>query len=640
MKNALTGIFLLFCTPLMHAQLAEDPPKDCRNCESWNQPQEPYRVYGNTWYVGTAGLASILIKTDEGLILLDGALSQSAGQIEQNIRKLGFDPGEIRYLLNSHAHYDHAGGLNALQKLSQAQVLASVDSVEVLSTGELAPEDPQFGFGSEHNRFPAVSNVSEVADGGKVTLGEVTLTAHYTPGHTPGGTTWTWQSCEEGGCLDVVYADSLSAVSAEGFRVTDPSRTPTVAEQITASAQLVRELDCDVLLAPHPFLFQMPEKLEAMASNPNTNPFIDTAACDAYAAYFDDWLVRRLEEEAAEDSMVSDCGPAGDYSFVCGMKSAEDLVLVPGTKWIIASGFAEGGFYLVDSEQKTFSALPTSDGPGASQDMELFGACPGSPDTNELVTHGLNIRPGEDGLSTLYVVAHGARESIEVFDVDATGEAPVLTWKGCILTPDAQEANSVASLADGTLLVTIPLHTGIDISEALAGKLTGQVYRWSPGDSGMTPVQGTEMPYANGIEVSDDGKEFYVASSGWFTVTAFSNTNPAQVLRSSDTLTFVPDNLHMSSDGKLVTAGLHVEDSACGRVLQSEAFSLEAFASCPRPFTVWSIDPQTMQGKALASGPANPNFSNITMGLEAGGKLWIGTFAGDRIAYRTMYQTD
>ena len=84
----------------------------------------------------------------------------------------------------------------------------------------------------------------------------------------------------------------------------------------------------------------------------------------------------------------------------------------------------------------------------------------------------------------------------------------------------------------------------------------------------------------------------------------------------------------------------HIEDTACGRVLQSEEFNLEGFASCPRPFTVWSIDPQTMQGKALASGPANPNFSNITMGLEAGGKLWIGTFAGDRIAYRTMHPAD
>lgn len=306
MKKTLAGIFLLICAPFLQAQLTEDPPKDCRYCEAWNQPQEPYHVYGNTWYVGTAGLASILVTTDEGLILLDGALSQSASQIEQNIRKLGFDPRQIKILLNSHAHYDHAGGLNALQKMSQARVLASADSVEVLSTGELSPEDPQYGFGSEANRFPAVSNVSQVPGSGTVTLGEVTLTAHYTPGHTPGGTTWTWQSCEQERCLDVVYADSLSAVSAEGFRVTDPSRTPTVAEQITASAQLVRKLDCDVLLAPHPFLFQMPEKLEAMASDPGANPFIDPAACDAYASFFDEWLVRRLEEESLEMSKLED----------------------------------------------------------------------------------------------------------------------------------------------------------------------------------------------------------------------------------------------------------------------------------------------------------------------------------------------
>lgn len=332
------------------------------------------------------------------------------------------------------------------------------------------------------------------------------------------------------------------------------------------------------------------------------------------------------------------CEPVGDYSFVCGPKSAEDLVLVPGTKWIIASGFSEGRLYLVDSEQKTFTELYPADAPHARQNMAIFGACPGSPDPNSFLTHGLSLQSGADGHSRLYVVGHGGREAIEVFDVDATGETPALTWVGCIMTPDAMEANSVASLADGSLLVTIPLHTGIDISEALAGKLTGQVYRWSPGDSGLTPVQGTEMPYANGIEVSADGKEFYVASSGLFTVTAFSNTNPARVLRSTDTLDFVPDNLHMGSDGKLVTAGLHLEDPACGRVLQSEEFDLEAFASCPRPFTVWAIDPQSMKGEALATGPANPNFSNITMGLQVGDELWIGTFAGDRVAYRTMQQ--
>ena len=335
------------------------------------------------------------------------------------------------------------------------------------------------------------------------------------------------------------------------------------------------------------------------------------------------------------------CDAAGEYAFVCGPKNAEDLVLVPGTKWIISSGMVEGGvLYLVDSEQKTFTELYPADAPRAQQDMETYGACPGSPDPNSFVTHGLNLRPGSNGHSTLYVVGHGGREAIEVFDVDANGDTPVLTWTGCITTPDEMEDNSDASMSDGSLLATIPLHTGNTISEALAGKLTGGVYQWSPGDSGFTLVQGTQMPYANGIEVSRDGREFYVASSGLFTVTAFSNTNPAHVLRSTEPFAFVPDNLHMSSDGNLITAGLNLDDPVCGSVPQSEEFDLEAFASCPRAFTVWTIDPQSMQGRALARGPANEKFSNITMALPVGDELWIGTFTGDRIAYRSMKQSD
>ena len=340
---------------------------------------------------------------------------------------------------------------------------------------------------------------------------------------------------------------------------------------------------------------------------------------------------------AAED----DCGVSGDYMFVCGPRNAEDLVLVPGTKWIISSGMAaDAALYLIDSQHKTWTELYPADAPRARQDLKTYGACPGSPDPNTFVTHGLNLRPGVGGHSTLYVVAHGGREAIEVFDVDANGEVPVLTWTGCVMTPDGMEANSVASLADGSLLATIPLHTGVPISDALAGKLTGGVYRWSPGDPGFTMIQGTALPYANGIEVSADEQEFYVVSSGLFTVAAYSNSNPARLLRSSEPLAFVPDNLHMASDGTLLTAGMDVRHAACGNVPQSEEFSLEEFASCPRPFTVWTIDPQTMQGHVLASGPANAHFSNITMALPVGGELWIGTFGGDRIGHRPLKQGD
>jgi sugar lactone lactonase YvrE len=153
-------------------------------------------------------------------------------------------------------------------------------------------------------------------------------------------------------------------------------------------------------------------------------------------------------------------------------------------------------------------------------------------------------------------------------------------------------------------------------------------------------VRGTDLPYANGIEVSADEQEFYVASSGLFTVTAYSNSNPARLLRSSKPLAFVPDNLHMGGDGKLITAGLDLLDPVCGEVSRSSKFSLEEFASCPRPFTVLAIDPQSMQGTVVATGPANKHFSNITMALPVGSELWIGSFGGDRIAYRSLNLAD
>jgi sugar lactone lactonase YvrE len=344
-----------------------------------------------------------------------------------------------------------------------------------------------------------------------------------------------------------------------------------------------------------------------------------------------------LPASALAEAADEGCQSSGDYDFVCGPLAAEDLVLVPGTDWIIASGMAQdASIYLIDTKQKTWSDLYPADAPLARQNMETFGACPGSPDPNNFISHGLNIRPGAHGHSTLYVVGHGGREAIEVFDVDASGERPVLTWTGCVMTPEGQEANSVASLGDGSLLVTIPLHTGRTITEAIAFESTGAVYAWSPGETGFTRVQGTELPYANGIEVSADGSEFYVASSGLFTIAAYSNSNPARQLRTTKALEFVPDNLHMGSDGSLITGGLVTDDPGCGNVRGPEPFDLGVYATCPRPFIIEVIDPQTMKGKVLASGPANPDFSNITMALPVGGELWIGTFAGDRIGYRPV----
>jgi metallo-beta-lactamase class B len=262
----------------------------CPRCDDWNEPQDPFRLYGNTWYVGTAGLSSILIEANEDLILLDGGLTQSAALIDSNIRKLGFDPLRIKAILLSHPHFDHAGGVAAIQRLTGAVVHTSAEGEKTLGSGHIPRDDPTFVVGGESPSFPAVKNVVAVGNGEIVTIGGVDIKAVYTPGHTPGGVTWTWESCALGNCLDVVYADSLTAVSSEGYRFSDGP----AADQLIESAGAISDLDCDILLSPHPFFFGMQNKLEKREDG---NPFVNNVACMIYAESSLDWLEQRLAAE-------------------------------------------------------------------------------------------------------------------------------------------------------------------------------------------------------------------------------------------------------------------------------------------------------------------------------------------------------
>ncbi len=286
--------YLLFAVFILTAcgpkQLEPDAAFECSNCESWNEPQEPFRIYGNTWYVGTAGLSSILIETADGLILIDGGLPQSAALIDANIRDLGFDPLTISAILLSHAHYDHAGGIAALQRFTGAAVYTSEAGKKALESGALQEDDPQFLHGPANTSFAAAKNVHAVGDRELVTIGGVDVMAVYTPGHTPGGTSWAWESCALDICYNVVYADSLTAVSAKGYRFSDGP----AAEQLIESAGAISELYCDILLSPHPFFFGMQDKLEKRDEG---NPFVNNVACMIYAETSLDWLEQRLDSE-------------------------------------------------------------------------------------------------------------------------------------------------------------------------------------------------------------------------------------------------------------------------------------------------------------------------------------------------------
>ena len=201
----------------------------------------------------------------------------SAPLIDANIRKLGFRTGAIRLILNSHAHYDHAGGIAALQRASGAIVAASPDGARALERGEPVPEDPQAAFGAS-NRFPAVHNVRVVKDGEVLRVGAIEVTAHLTPGHTPGSTTWSWQACEGPRCRQVVYADSLNAVSAPGFRFSGDRTHPDLVPSFRRSIDKVAALPCDILLTVHP-------------------AFAKENTCRTYAQN----AMKRLEQRVAEE---------------------------------------------------------------------------------------------------------------------------------------------------------------------------------------------------------------------------------------------------------------------------------------------------------------------------------------------------
>jgi len=265
----------------------------CDGCAEWNEPQRPFRVYGNTWYVGTRGLSAILVTSPEGHVLLDGGLPESAPLIAASIRALGFRLEDVRILLNSHAHFDHAGGLAALQKATGAEVVLHPWSAAVLRMGTSLPDDPQHGL---YLPFPGVRANREVGDGEVVRLGSLAFTAHYTGGHTPGGTSWSWRSCDTGRCWDMVYADSQTPISEDGFRFTNSTRYPTGIADFERGQALLARMPCDVLLTPHPGFSTVFERLAKREAG-DADAFVGPTVCRGYA----EWAKQRLAERLAKE---------------------------------------------------------------------------------------------------------------------------------------------------------------------------------------------------------------------------------------------------------------------------------------------------------------------------------------------------
>jgi metallo-beta-lactamase class B len=261
-------------------------------------PEEPIRIHGNTYLVGFAGLNIALIDTDDGLILIDGAVPQAVRDIQANIRRLGFRPEDIRYILSTEPHLDHAGGIAALARDSGATVVASPAAAEVLRRGRSGPDDPQAAWLTD---FPPVQRLRAVADGEVLRLGNVEIVARATPGHTPGSMSWSWRSCEGGACLDIVFGASLNPLAAGDYAFSDPRNAPALRAFRTTFARL-RTLPCDILLTAHPGQSDGEQKLARLRGGRAPNPYVDPNACRAYADRFEALLEAQLTREGQSRS--------------------------------------------------------------------------------------------------------------------------------------------------------------------------------------------------------------------------------------------------------------------------------------------------------------------------------------------------
>ena len=275
---------LILILPLVLLAASSVGAQNNETWRSWNQPVEPFRILGNLYYVGASDIAAYLVTTPEGHILVDGGFEETAPLIEAGVTKLGFELEDVKILLNSHAHFDHAGGLARLKERTGAKFLAMAADADWLRTG-----DAQWGA------IPAVVVDEELQHGDVVELGGVQMTAVHTPGHTPGCTSWTLQVTEGVGdhaeTYDVVLVGSPNALS--DHVLVDNEDYPQIVSDFELTFERMKALDVDVFLGAHAQYFQMSQKLEALAADGDRSIFVNP---DEYRTF-----VERKEEQFREE---------------------------------------------------------------------------------------------------------------------------------------------------------------------------------------------------------------------------------------------------------------------------------------------------------------------------------------------------
>jgi hypothetical protein len=309
------------------------------------------------------------------------------------------------------------------------------------------------------------------------------------------------------------------------------------------------------------------------------------------------------------------CVDAAGVKFVCGQQGPEDLVVVPGDAWVVAGVFGgAGGINLIRASDRTsIKAYPAASAKN-QPDKKTYGACPGPPDTAKFTTHGLSLVPGRRNVHRLFVVGHGGREAIEVFELDARPQTPVLTWIGCAVAVDPIGLNSVRGLGDGGFIASNFLPRGgapAATQRMMTGEKNGELWEWHSA-SGWQKVPGSEAAGANGLEMSADGKTLYVAAWGSQSFFRLSRGKSTPT-RDEVPLGFRVDNIRWARDGSILAAGQGAGQTTA----------------------IVRVDPKTLTVKKVLERPGGNGFGAGTVAVEVGGAYWVGSFAGDRIAILT-----
>lgn len=290
---AAAGAHEIRAAPMSRPASVAEHQSQCAGKDGWSDPAPPVRIFANVFNVGTCGIVVLFIAGPQGHVVIDAATAEAAPMIAANIERLGYRLTDVKLLLSSHEHIDHAGGLAELGRRTGAKLFASPAARPVLESGVLAVSDPQAG---SLPQFAGTRVGRTLRDGEIVKVGPLRLTSHFTPGHSPGSTSWSWKSCEGRTCHSIVYADSLSAVSSDRYRFVDHA---AYLRTFRASIAKIARLPCDIVITPHPGVTDLYGKLA------KTIPMTDSKACAGYAAASSARLDQRLAKEQISTGSIT-----------------------------------------------------------------------------------------------------------------------------------------------------------------------------------------------------------------------------------------------------------------------------------------------------------------------------------------------